>query len=58
MSLGLQIAATGATLMFVSGALIWWIRRMPSPWIALPLLAGYFGGMVAMPVGYLWWVWS
>lgn len=57
--LGLKIAVTGAVLVFVTGTAMHALgRKMPSPWVALPILTAFFGGLAATVGGFLWWVWS
>ena len=55
--LGLKIAVTGAVLVIVTGVAMHAIgKKMPSMWVALPILAVFFGGLAATVGGFLWWV--
>ena len=47
--LGLKIAVTGAVVMFLTAAAMHAIgKKMPSPLIAIPMLAVIFGSMAAI----------
>ncbi len=57
--LGLKIAVTGVLLVMVTCVAIHAIgKKMPSMWVALPILAVFFGALVATVGGFLWWVWA
>ena len=57
--LGLKIAVTGALFLLLAGSSMAVIgKKMPSIWIALPLIAMFVGGMAAAFGGFLWWVWE
>jgi hypothetical protein len=56
--IGLKVAVTGAVLFALSGSCMAAVgKKMPSLWIALPLLFAFFGGLLAMVGGFLHWVW-
>jgi hypothetical protein len=59
MTLGIQIAVTGALMTVVAGLAVISIGPYPPSrwWITLPILAALFGGVVAFFVGLLWLAW-
>lgn len=57
--LALKIEMTGVVAFMLAGATISVLgKKMPSLWLAMPLLALFFGGLVSMVGGFLWWVWA
>lgn len=56
--LGVQIFFTGF-IFFVVGLFIVKIhKKVPSAYVAAPVLAAVFGGLAAMVVGFLMFIWS
>ena len=57
--LGLKIAVTAFVLAVLSSAVIGLIgKKMPSLWVAWPLMLLFYGGAATTVGGFLWWVWN
>lgn len=57
--LGLKIVVTGALSLLLAGLAIKAIgKKMPSLWVAIPVLTMFFAGLAAVVGGFLWLVWA
>lgn len=57
--LGLKIAITGAVMVLIASICGQSIgKKVPAAWIAIPLIVTFFGGILAIIGGFLYWVWA